>query len=97
MKYTIEDDVVDSTGKVIAKMATVITGDGSTPVVMTMGTDEPIGFKDTGEPIFPEIDEELLSERQREFRALAIRQQKELTEKNGGDPDMVNIIGVTEK
>lgn len=87
------DDVKNTKERVIARMRVVLNGDGSTPNVMTMGTDSPIGYKDDGTPIFPQIDEGLLKQRQQEMMAEAIKEQKQLTEENGGDPAKVNIIG----
>ena len=87
------DEVKDNNDRLIAQMRVVLNGDGSTPNVMTMGTDNPIGYKDDGSPIFPDVDEDLLKQRQQEMMAEAIKVQKELTKENGGDPSKVNIIG----
>lgn len=73
-------------------LRTVLKGDGATPVVMTLGFDKPIGFDDQGKPIYREIDEEL-EKAQQEFMAEAIKEQKKLSEANGIDPNVVNIIG----
>lgn len=73
-------------------LRTVLAGDGKTPRVMTVGFDTPIGFDDTGKPIYREIDEEL-EQVQQEFMAEAIKEQKKLSEANGIDPSVVNIIG----
>lgn len=73
-------------------LRTILKGDGATPVVMTLGFDKPIGFDDTGKPIYREIDEEL-EKAQQEFMAEAIKEQKKLSEANGIDPSVVNIIG----
>ena len=95
MKKTVvlTDEVKDSNDRLIARMRVVLNGDGSTPNIMTMGTDSPIGYKDDGTPIFPEVDDDLLKQRQQEMMAEAIKEQKQLTEENGGDPAKVNIIG----
>lgn len=95
MKKTVvlTDEVKNSDERVIARMRVVLNGDGSTPNVMTMGTDSPIGYNDDGTPIFPKIDEEQLKQHQQEMMAEAIKEQKQLTEENGGDPAKVNIIG----
>ena len=95
MKKTVvlTDEVKNDDNRLIARMRVVLNGDGSTPNVMTMGTDNPVGYNDDGTPIFPQIDEELLKQRQQEMMAEAIKEQKQLTEENGGDPAKVNIIG----
>ena len=95
MKKTVvlTDEVKDSNDRLIARMRVVLNGDGSTPNIMTMWTDSPIGYKDDGTPIFPEVDDDLLKQRQQEMMAEAIKEQKQLTEENGGDPAKVNIIG----
>lgn len=90
-------DVQNDAGKTFAQMQTVLKGDGSTPVVMTMGTNEIHGFDDTGKPIFAEIDEDKLKQAQKELQAEAIKQQKELCVENGVDPDLVNIINAEKK
>lgn len=95
MKKTVvlTDEVKDSNDRLIARMRVVLNGDGSTPNVMTMGTDSPIGYNDDGTPIFPDIDDNLLKSAQQRMMAQAIKVQKELTKENGGDPSKVNIIG----
>lgn len=92
-KTVILTDEVKDDKRVVARMRVVLNGDGSTPNVMTMGMDSPIGYNDNGTPIFPEVDEDLLKQAQQKMMAEAIKEQKQLTEENGGDPDKVNIIG----
>lgn len=95
MKKTVvlTDEVKDSNDRLIAQMRVVLNGDGSTPNVMTMGTDNPIGYNDDGTPIFPDIDDNLLKSAQQRMMAQAIKVQKELTKENGIDPSVVNIYG----
>ena len=95
MKETVvlTDEVKDSNDKLIAQMRVVLNGDGSTPNVMTMGTDNPIGYNDDGTPIFPDIDDSLLKSAQQRMMAQAIKVQKKLTKENGIDPSVVNIYG----
>ena len=95
MKKTVilTDEVKDSNDKLIAQMRVVLNGDGSTPNVMTMGTDNPIGYNDDGTPIFPDIDDSLLKSAQQRMMAQAIKVQKKLTKENGIDPSVVNIYG----
>ena len=95
MKKTVilTDDVKNTKERVIARMRVVLNGDGSTPNVMTMGTDNPVGYNDDGTPIFPDVDDSLLKQRQQSLMAEAIKTQKELTKDNGGDPSKVNVIG----
>lgn len=90
-------DVQNDDGKTFAKMQTVLKGDGSTPVVMTMGSNEIKGFDDKGQPIFAEIDEDKLKLAQQEMQAEAIKQQKALCIENGVDPNLVNIINAEKK
>ena len=85
-------DVKDEKGNVFASMRTVLEGDGSTPVIMTMGNQKVVGFKDDGTPIVPKVQEDKLKVVQKELQAEAIRQQKELCIENGVDPELVNII-----
>ena len=89
----LQDQIKDATGHTVATMRVVLSGDGSTPNVMTVGADNPIGFNDDGSPIFPEIDDSLLKPAQQQMMAQAIKTQKELTKENGGDPSKVNVIG----
>ena len=95
MKKTvvITDEVKNSDERVIAQMRVVLNGDGSTPNVMTMGTDNPVGYNDDGSPLFPDVDDSLLKSAQQQMMAQAIKTQKELTKENGGDPSKVNVIG----
>lgn len=72
------------------KFQTVLIGDGTTPVVMAMGTNSIIGYNDDGTPIFKGLDETQLKADQQEFMASAIATQKQLTADNGLDPETVN-------
>lgn len=95
MKKTVvlTDEVKNEEERTIAQMRVVLNGDGSTPNVMTMGTDNPVGYNDDGTPIFPDVDDNLLKSAQQQMMAEAIKTQKELTKENGGDPSKVNVIG----
>lgn len=95
MKKTVvlTDEVKNDDNRLIARMRVVLNGDGSTPNVMTMGTDNPVGYNDDGTPIFPEVDDSLLKSAQQQMMAEAIKEQKQLTKENGGDPSKVNVIG----
>ena len=95
MKKTVvlTDEVKNDDNRLIARMRVVLSGDGSTPNVMTMGTDNPVGYNDDGSPIFPDVDDSLLKSAQQQMMAQAIQVQKELTKENGGDPSKVNVIG----
>ena len=95
MKKTVvlTDEVKDNDDRLIAQIRVVLSGDCSTPNVMTMGTDNPIGYNDDGTPIFPDVDDSLLKSAQQRMMAQAIQVQKELTKENGGDPSEVNMIG----
>lgn len=95
MKKTVvlTDEVKNDDNRLIARMRVVLNGDGSTPNVMTMGTDNPVGYNDDGTPIFPDVDDSLLKSAQQQMMAEAIKEQKQLTKENGGDPSKVNVIG----
>lgn len=73
-------------------MSTMLTGDGSTPIVQTMGFDTPSEYKDDGTPVYTTPDEQI-KEAQKEFMAAAISEQKSLCKENGVDPDLVNKVG----
>lgn len=73
-------------------MSTMLTGDGSTPVVQTMGFDTPTEYKDDGTPVYTTPDEQIKTA-QKEFMAAAIAEQKSLCKENGIDPDLVNKVG----
>ena len=73
-------------------MSTMLTGDGSTPVVQTIGFDAPTAYKDDGTPVYNKPDEQI-KEAQKEFMAAAIAEQKSLCKENGVDPDLVNKVG----
>lgn len=73
-------------------MSTMLTGDGSTPVVQTMGFDTPTEYKDDGTPVYTTPDEQIKTA-QKEFMAAAIAEQKSLCEENGVNPDLVNKVG----
>lgn len=88
----LEDDVKDEQG-VTAQMRVVLTGDGSTPEVMTRGEKALAGYNDDGSPLYQQVDENALQSAQQKFMAAAIKEQKQLTADNGGDPSKVNIIG----
>lgn len=84
---------VDEKGNVLADLSVVLTGDGSTPNVQTIGRTNLIGYDDNGMPIVANIDEEALKSDQAEFMKAAIKKQKELSELNGIDPAVVNYFG----
>lgn len=92
-KTVVLTDEVKNGNNVLARMRVVLDGDGSTPNVMTMGTDNPVGYNDDGTPIFPDVDDSLLKSAQQQMMAQAIKTQKQLTKENGGDPSKVNVIG----
>lgn len=93
MELTLNEEIKNNAGHVFAKMSVTLTGDGSTPNVMTEQFSQYIGFDDFGNPIYPEVDENILSDNQQKFMAKAIAVQKSLTQANGINPDVVNIIG----
>lgn len=73
-------------------MSTTLKGDGSTPVVQTLGFDTPTEYKDDGTPVYGKPDD-TIKEAQKEFMAAAIAEQKSLCEENGVDPSLVNKVG----
>ena len=98
MKKTVilEDEVKNNNEQTIAKMQVYLTGDGSTPNVLTMGG-MPIGYHDDGSPIIPKSSNELIENAQQNFMAEAIKEQKKLCVENGVDPDLVNILNAEKK
>lgn len=88
----LEDYAKDEQG-VTAQMRAVLTGDGATPEVMTRGEKVMVGYNDNGTPMYQQMDENTLQSAQQEFMAAAIKEQKQLTKDNGGDPSKVNVIG----
>lgn len=93
MELTLNEEVKNSAGNVFAKMSVTLTGDGSTPNVMTEQVHQYIGFDDFGNPMYPEVDTDILADEQKKFMANAIAVQKSLTQANGINPDVVNVIG----
>lgn len=77
-------------------MSTTLRGDGTTPVVQTIGFDTPTAYKDDGTPVYTTPDEQIKTA-QKEFMAAAIAEQKSLCEENGVDPSLVNIVGAEKK
>lgn len=92
----LEDEVKNNNEQTIAKMQVYLTGDGSTPNVLTMGG-MPIGYHDDGSPIIPKSSNELIENAQQNFMAEAIKEQKKLCVENGVDPDLVNILNAEKK
>lgn len=88
----LEDTVSDDKGST-AQMRVVLTGDGTTPEVMTRGEKVMVGYNDDGTPMYQQVDENTLQSAQQKFMAAAIKEQKQLTKDNGGDPSKVNVIG----
>jgi len=94
----LKEDVHDNNNNKIAEMTTYLKGDGSTPVVQTIGgMEQVIGFDDNGSAILAEHDDKAIKKARKEFMALAIKEQKELCVANGVDPDLVNIINAEKK
>lgn len=77
-------------------MSTVLKGDGSTPIVQTLGFDTPSEYKDDGTPVYTTPDEQIKAA-QKEFMAAAIAEQKSLCEENGVDPSLVNKVGAAKQ
>lgn len=87
------EEVKDDNGSVKYRIDTVLSGNGETPILRTIGLEKPIGYNDNGEAIISEVDEEDLKKRQKNFMAEAIRVQKDLCVENGVDPSLVNYFG----
>lgn len=84
----------DEKENVLARISVVITGDGTTPNVLTQGGEQfTIGYDDYGTPVYAKVDDAKLAELQRQFMAEAIKEQKRMTAENGLDPNMVNTNG----
>ena len=80
-------------GRLVAQITTYLEGDGSTPIVQTMGTGSIKGYADDGTVIIDDDIDELIKEKQKEFMAEAIKEQKNLCVENGVDPSLVNYFG----
>ena len=93
MELTLNEEVKNNNGNIFAKMSVTLKGDGSTPNVMTEQIHQYIGFDDLGNPMYPEVDNDILADKQQQFMAHAIAVQKSLTQANGINPDVVNVIG----
>lgn len=87
------EDVIDENGNLMYRIDTVITGNGETPVMRTIGLNTPVGYRDNGEVILKDINEDRLKIKQKEFMAEAIKEQKNLCVENGVDPSLVNYFG----
>lgn len=93
-KYTVlTDDITNKDGDVIAQLSTKLDGIGTTPEVITIGVGQTIlGYNDDGTAIVDKDVEKRIEEAQQKFMAEAIKEQKRLTEANGIDPSVVNVI-----
>ncbi len=94
----LKDYVKDSNGTVIAELTTYLEGDGSTPIIQTVGGGSTvIGYNDDGTVILSHDTDILIDAAKQKFMAQAIKHQKELCIENGVDPDLVNIINSERK
>ena len=86
--------VKDDNGNKIADLNTWLEGDGSTPVIQTMGHRNfgVIGYSDDGLPIIRRDYDHIIKKAETKFMAEAIKEQKAFCEENGVDPNLVNII-----
>lgn len=87
-------DIKDAKNATFARMSTYLTGDGSTPVIQTigMGSSDVIGYNDDGSAILSHDHDDILKRSMPQFMKRAILEQKKLCEENGVDPDLVNMI-----
>lgn len=101
MKKTVvlQDEIRDENDNKVAEMITYLRGDGSTPVVQTMGgySTGIIGYDNNGGPIFSNVTDENIKMAEEKMMAEAIKEQKKLCIANGVDPDLVNIINAEKK
>jgi len=94
----LKDDVKDNNGVVVAELTTYLEGDGSTPIVQTVGGESTVvGYNDDGTVILSQDTDSLINNARQRFMAQAIKQQKELCVENGVDPELVNIINAERK
>ena len=90
----LSDEVKNDNGLVIAYMQTVLKGDGSTPVIMSMGGEAVgVGYDDNGNVITTNKHDDIIKNAQKEMMAEAIKEQKNLCVENGVDPSLVNYFG----
>lgn len=86
--------LVDENGNIIMNMRTALQGDGATPSIISYGDSNTIaGYNDDGTVRVRSLSPEIEQEAERQFRARAIKEQKELSEENGIDPKVVNEFG----
>ncbi|MEY8736418.1 hypothetical protein AB9M75_04005 [Lactobacillus sp. AN1001] len=94
----LKDDVKDNNGVVVAELTTYLEGDGSTPIVQTVGGESTVvGYNDDGTVILSQDTDRLINNARQKFMAQAIKYQKELCIENGVDPELVNIINAERK
>ena len=98
-KIVLLREVVSDGDSQIAILETYLRGDGSTPMIQAMGGRDSniIGYKDNGEPIIRQNEDELIKTAKIKLMAEAIKEQKKLCVENGVDPDVVNMIGLEKK
>lgn len=96
----LKKNVKNEKGIVIAVMVTYLTGDGSTPIIRTSGTENYCniaGYEYDGMPIISNKDDVIIYNAQQSFMVEAIKEQKKLCVENGVDPDLVNILNTEKK
>ncbi|MCC4389124.1 hypothetical protein LMB41_02715 [Limosilactobacillus reuteri] len=91
--------VKDINNNELAILETYLRGDGSTPIIQAMGGigSNIIGYKDNGEPIIDQNEDNLIEAAKVKLMAEAIKEQKKLCVENGVDPELVNIINAEKK
>ena len=96
-KIVLLREVVSDGDSQIAILETYLRGDGSMIQAMGGRDSNIIGYKDNGEPIIRQNEDELIKTAKIKLMAEAIKEQKKLCVENGVDPDLVNMIGLEKK
>lgn len=90
-EITLTADILDSNGNAVYTMNTMVSGDGTLPMMTTtLKAQAPVSYTDLGVPVYSDIPDADMTQATQEFMARAIKEQKALTVENGGDPSTVN-------
>ena len=90
-EITLTADILDSNGNAVYTMNTMVSGDGTLPMMTTtLKAQAPVSYTDLGVPVYSDIPDSDMTQATQDFMARAIKEQKALTVENGGDPSTVN-------
>lgn len=90
-EITLTADILDSDGNPVYTMSTMVSGDGTLPLMTTtLKAQAPVSYTDLGVPVYSDVSDDDITQATQDFMARAIKEQKALTVENGGDPSTVN-------